>query len=224
MKDDWKQVFPYESSPVTAINILLEPDAVMAQRAQANNARLLEVLPQGFALGAARRPHVTLLQRFVRTADLDKIYAAAREVFATTPVLGLRLEAFSYYYIPSGNLGLAGIVAKPSPELRALQQALIDAVATFTVATGPSDAFVTTPEDPVIDPLLIDYVSAFVPKSTGERFNPHVTTGIAPRDYLDKMLAEPFEAFTFSPAGAAVYHLGQYGTAAKKLKDLGAKR
>jgi hypothetical protein len=224
MKDDWKQVFPFEASPVTAINILLEPDALMAQRAEANNARLVEVLPQGFALGATRRPHVTLLQRFVRTADLDKIYAAARKVFAGTSVLDLRLEAFSYYYIPSGNLGLAGIVAKPSPELRALQQALIDAVAPFTVATGLSDAFVTTPDDPVIDPLLIDYVSEFVPKSTGERFNPHVTTGIAPRDYLDKMLAEPFESFTFSPAGAGVYQLGQYGTAAKKLHDCGLER
>ena len=224
MKDDWKQVFPFEASPVTAINILLEPDATMRQRAEANNARLLEVFPQGFALGATRRPHVTLLQRFVRTADLDEIYAAAHKVFATTPMLGLRLEAFSYYYIPSGQLGLAGIVARPSPELRVLQQALIDAVAPFTVATGPSHAFVTTPDDPVIDPLLIDYVSAFVPKSTGERFNPHVTTGIAPREYLDAMLAEPFESFTFSPAGAAVYQLGQYGTAAKKLHAWGLKR
>jgi len=33
------------------------------------------------------------------------------------------------------------------------------------------------------------------------------------------MLAEPFETFTFSPAGAAVYHLGHFGTAAKKLKE-----
>jgi hypothetical protein len=108
--------------------------------------------------------------------------------------------------------------------LRKLQLDLIDAVAPFTVATGLSDAFVTTPDDPVIDPLLIDYVAGFVPKSTGERFNPHVTTGIAPRDYLDKMLAEPFETFTFSPAGAAVYQLGQFGTAAKKLHDLGLTR
>ena len=43
--------------------------------------------------------------------------------------------------------------------------------------------------------------------------------GVAPRDYLDKMLAEPFDAFTFSPAGAAVYQLGPFGTAAKKLKE-----
>jgi hypothetical protein len=139
-------------------------------------------------------------------------------------VLGLRLEAFRYYYIPSGAIGLAGIVARPTPELRELQQDLIDAVAPFTLATGLSDAFATTPDDPVIDPLLIDYVSTFVPKSSGEHFDPHVTTGVAPRDYLDKMLAEPFESFTFSPAGAAVYQLGQFGTAAKKLHEWGLKR
>jgi hypothetical protein len=31
------------------------------------------------------------------------------------------------------------------------------------------------------------------------------------------MLAEPFEAFSFSPAGASVYQLGTFGTAQKKL-------
>jgi len=33
------------------------------------------------------------------------------------------------------------------------------------------------------------------------------------------MLKEPFKAFTFSPTGAAVYHLGHFGTAAKELKE-----
>jgi hypothetical protein len=217
MKNDWKRVFAFEPGPVIAINILLEPDATMLQRAEANNARLLSVFPRGFALDARHRPHVTLLQRFVRSADLEAIVAAAGAVLARFDLRGLRMEAFRYYYIPSGNVGLAGIVARPSPELQALQRALIDAVAPFTVATGGSDAFATTPEDPVIDPLLIDYVSTFVQKSAGEHFSPHVTTGIGPREDLDKMLAEPFEPFTFSPAGAAVYQLGQYGTAARKL-------
>jgi len=224
MKNDWKQVLPLEPGAVTAINILLEPDATMLQRSEANNARLLEAFPKGFALDAAHRPHVTLLQRFVRTADLDKIYAAAGKVFAGADLLGLRMKAYKYYYIPGGPVGLAGIVAKPSPELHELQKKLVDAVAPFTVATGLSDAFATTPDDAVIDPALIDYVAAFVPKSTGEQFSPHVTTGIAPRDYLDKMLAEPFESFTFSPAGAAVYQLGHFGTAARKLHEWGLKR
>lgn len=34
------------------------------------------------------------------------------------------------------------------------------------------------------------------------------------------MLAEPFEAFTFSPAGASVYQLGSFGAARKELKAL----
>jgi hypothetical protein len=37
------------------------------------------------------------------------------------------------------------------------------------------------------------------------------------------MIAEPFENFTFSPTGAAVYQLGPYGTAAKKLKEMALK-
>lgn len=133
------------------------------------------------------------------------------------------MEAFKYYYIPSKDLGLSGIVAKPTSALLKLQADLIAAVAPFTVLGGKSDAFVTTPDDPVIDNQLIEYVSAFVPNSTGEHFNPHVTTGLAPRTYLDKLLAEPFEPFTFSPAGAAIYQLGQFGTAAKKLKQLSFK-
>ena len=224
MKNDWKQVLPLEPGAVTAINILLEPDATMLQHCEANNARLLKVFPKGFALDAAHRPHITLLQRFVRTADLHRIYAAAGKVFAGTNVLDVRLEAFRYYYIPSGAVGLAGIVVRPHPALRELQQKLIDAVAPFTLATGGSDAFATTADDPVIDPLLIEYVSAFVPKASGEHFDPHVTTGIAPRDYLDKMLAEPFESFPFLSAGAAVYQLGQFGTAARKLHEWGLKR
>ena len=35
-----------------------------------------------------------------------------------------------------------------------------------------------------------------------EKFSPHVSTGVAPPDYLDKMLAEPFVPFFFSPAGS----------------------
>ena len=219
MKKDWKQVFPVVP-PVTAIDILLEPDATLLAHSEANNARLLNAFPKGFALDATHRPHITLLQRFVHTADLDKVYAAANQVIAGANVGAMQLEAVKYYYIPSKNIGLAGIVAKPTPALLALQAQLIDAVAPFTVATGDSSAFVTTPEDPVIDPALIDYVAAFVPKGSGAHFNPHVTTGVALKADLDKMLAEPFQPFSFSPAGAAVYQLGQFGTAAKKLKQL----
>jgi hypothetical protein len=218
MKNDWKQVFPVAQTPVTAIDILLEPDAVMLKHAEANNARLLKAYPQGFALDAAHRPHITLIQRFVRTADLDKVYAAAGKIFAATNVKAMQLEAFKFYYAPTGDTGVAGIVAKPTPQLLKLQADLIAAVAPYTVETGTIDAFVDGHVNDATDAALIGYVSAFVPKYSGEHFNPHVSTGVAPKDYLDKMLTEPFEPFTFSPAGAAVYQLGAYGTAAKKLE------
>jgi hypothetical protein len=211
-----------QQPPVIAIDVLLEPDATMIQHAESNNARLRKIYPGGYALDAAHRPHITLIQRFVRTADLDNVYSATAKVLAATDVNKMKLVAFKYYYIPINDIGVAGIVAKPTPELIKLQQDVISAVAPFTVETGPWNAFVTTADDPN-NAALIEYVSTFVPKGSGENFNPHVTTGVAPRVYLDKMLAEPFDPFAFAPAGVAVYQLGQFGTAAKKLKEWNLK-
>jgi len=218
VKNDWKQIYPSKPE-VIAIDILLEPDATMLKHAEASNQQLLAVYPRGFALDAAHRPHITLIQRFVRTADLDQVYAAVGKIFANANVNAMKLEAFKYYYAPAGADGVAGICAKPTPELLKLQADLIAAVAPFTVETGPIGAFTAPQDDPATDAALIQYVSTFVPKMTGEHFNPHVSIGVAPRDYLDKMLAGPFEPFTFSPAGAAVFQLGPYGTAAKKLME-----
>jgi len=218
VKNDWKQIYPSQPE-VIAIDILLEPDATMLKHAEASNQQLLAAYPKGFALDAAHRPHITLIQRFVRTADLDQVYAAAGKIFADANVNAMKLEAFKYYYAPTGSVGVAGICAKPTPELLKLQADLIAAVAPYTVETGPIGAFTAPQDDSATDAALIQYVSTFVPKMTGEHFNPHVSIGIAPYAYLDKMLAEPFESFTFSPAGAAVFQLGPFGTAAKKLME-----
>jgi hypothetical protein len=150
--------------------------------------------------------------------DLEKVYAATGTVLSGEKAAGWKLEAFKYYYVPSKGDGLAGIVVTPTDNLRTLQQKLIKAVAPFTVKTGTAEAFVTTPENPEINQPTVDYIAAFVPKATGKNFNPHVTIGLATEDYLKAMLAESFDVFTFSPAGAAVYQLGNFETAQKKLK------
>ena len=74
-------------------------------------------------------------------------------------------------------------------------------------------------DDPAMDAAIIQCVSTFVPKVTAGNCNSHVSTGVAPQVYLDQMPAEPFAPFTFSPAGAAVFQLGPFGTAAKKLRE-----
>jgi hypothetical protein len=220
MKDDWKTVFPAAQSEITAIDILLEPDATMIKRAELNNAQLRKVYSKGFALDATHTAHITMLQAFVRTADLEKVYAAVGKVLATSKVSTMKLEAFQLYYIPTGGgLGLAGIAARPTPELLRLQADIIAAVKPFNLRDGPIGAFSAGHGNPEIDAGLIKYVSTFEQIGAGAKFNPHVTTGLAPTAYLDRMIAEPFPSFTFSPAGAAAYQLGPFGTAAKKLKE-----
>ena len=82
-----------QENPVTAIDIALEPNAAMVQRAEADNARLLKAYPEGFALDATHHAHITMLQQFVRTADLDKVYSAACAVLAKEGTAIRRLKA-----------------------------------------------------------------------------------------------------------------------------------
>jgi hypothetical protein len=209
------------SNPITAIDVLLEPDATMMKNAQAGNARLRKSFPLGFALDDTHQPHISCLQRYVRTADLDRVYEAVGRVLAGEKPAAWKLKAYKYYYLPWKEIGLAGIVIEPSDDLIRFQQKLIDGVAPFTERTGTAAAFVTTKEDPDINQPTIDYVAGYVPNGTGRKFNPHVSIGVASQDYLKKMLDEKFEAFTFSPAGVSVYHLGNLGTARKKLRSWG---
>ena len=207
-----------DDSPVTAIDIALEPDATMIQRAEAANALLRKVFPTGYALDATHRPHITMLQRFVRTADLDKVYAAVGDVLAGEKPAEWLLKAIKYDYVVWDKQGVTVIRIERTAELIPFQQKLIDAVAPFTVETGTAAAFFTTPEDPDINQPTIDYVTRYVPDSSGTKFEPHVTIGVAPPDYLKTMVAEPFDAFTFSPAALSVFQLGNFGTARKRLE------
>ena len=209
-----------QQNPMTAVDVALEPDRTMIQHATADNARLLESFPKGFALDATHHPHVTMLQQFVRTDDLDKVFAAVDAVFVKEKPTAWTLKAFKYYYIPSPPLGLAGIVVKPTEELRRLQDELIRAVKPYTVKTGTPAAFFSEEGGRDIQQQLIEYVAHFTTIGAGKRFNPHVTIGVATESYLKKMLAEPFPVFTFSPLGASVYQLGAFGTARKELKAL----
>ena len=88
-----------QQNPVTAIDVLLLPDHRMIRHASDANARLRKVFPKGFALDATHHPHITTLQQFVRTADLDKVYAAVGNVLASEPITTWKLKAFKYYYI-----------------------------------------------------------------------------------------------------------------------------
>src|SRR3712207_6576700 len=67
------------TQPTIAIDVLVEPDATMVAAAQAVNARLRDVYPEGYSLDESHAPHITLLQRYVREQDLDRVTAADRK-------------------------------------------------------------------------------------------------------------------------------------------------
>ena len=68
----------------------------MVQHAQVDNARLLKAYPTGFALDPTHQPHLTLIQQFVRTTDLKRVYAAANHVLAEENAASWNLKAFRF--------------------------------------------------------------------------------------------------------------------------------
>src|ERR1700761_2098636 len=106
---------------LTAIDILVHPDSSMIDLAKQANPGILTSTPAppGFALDEHHQPHITTLQRYVRTADLDKVFAAVKGVVDGTDLRTLTFTAETLWHMTGAaypGIGLAAIVAKPSPE------------------------------------------------------------------------------------------------------------
>jgi 2'-5' RNA ligase len=203
-----------------AINLLLDPDAATVAKAQAVNARLRENYPDGFALDASHAPHITLLQGFVRTVDLEEVAKAVAEVLRTEQSMNWECRAIGYYALADKDLRLMGIVIEPTDDLRRLQQRIINAVAPFAAEQGTGEAFAPRPDGEPIGQPTVDYVNNFVGPRTGRNYHPHLTVGIGTGDFVDALKAEPFEAFTVRAVSVSLYQLGDYGVAHRKLYDL----
>ena len=205
---------------LTAVDFLLIPDDTMLTHAKAWNARLLESVPTGFALDQRHTPHITLLQRYVRTDQLDELYRAAGKVITAAPVTTLELAGVKLAHMKVAALpgiGLAGLLVRPGPAVLVLQAALIDAVAPYTGTPGTADAYVTSAAEPHINQDTIDYIERYIPDHSGANYLAHVTVGEATLDDLTALEAQPFEPFTFHPTALAAYHLGNNGTAQIEL-------
>ncbi|MBA4105309.1 MAG: hypothetical protein C0485_06090 [Pirellula sp.] len=201
---------------IVAIDVLLHPDATMLAAAAQANAELRGDYPAGFALDKLHTPHISMIQRFVRRDDLERIEGELDKVFAEVAPTSLELQAIGYYSLPVGELGLAGIVVAPTKELRGLQDKIIAAVEPFAVK-GTVAAFVPSADGAAIAPSIVEYVNTYVPERSGKNFNPHVTVGLGTAPFVKRMIATPFPKFAFTIKGASVYHLGNYGTAAVEL-------
>lgn len=176
--------------------------------------------PPGFHLDENHRPHITTLQRYVRTSDLDEVYAAIQGVLDQHDLSGLGFTAHAIGHMEvQPSVGIAAVVVTPGPEVLEFQSGLIDAVQPFCETGGTADAFVRTDAEPDINNATVTYIENYVPDHSGAHYIAHVTVGLAKIDDLTAIEAETFEPLTFAASGVSVYHLGNNGTAARLLKS-----
>jgi len=198
---------------IIAIDVLLEPDQAMVEQSNAINARLRQDYPDGYSLDATHAPHVTLVQRFVRASDLDAIYSELSRIAASQRLQKMQLKSKGLEYAIWGGVAVTAIAVERSTALARLHQHVLDALAPYSVGGGSATAFVGADANSE----TVGYVEQFVPKASGDKFWPHVTAGVASEDFVKGLKAEPFQTVSFKPVGIAVYQLGNFGTAAKKL-------
>ncbi|HEX5473000.1 MAG TPA: 2'-5' RNA ligase family protein [Lacipirellulaceae bacterium] len=208
---------PVDGGRVVAIDVLLLPDATMKQRALAANARLRGEFPTGYSLGRDQTAHISLVHRYVHERDLPAIEAALKRVLARENPTEWTLRATGYAYGVWSGLALTNIAVAPTPKVVKFEADVVKAVQPFAVPTGTPAAFHTTRELPKIEHEIVNYVAKFVPESSGAKYRPHVTIGVAHENYVKRLQAAPFETYTFRPAGFAIYQLGNFGTAQRKI-------
>jgi hypothetical protein len=214
-------------SGLTAVDVLIDPADAMKAKAHEVNARMLQSVPPptGFALDEHHQPHITTLQRYVRTEALPAVFDAVGALVAATDLASLTFTtaAISHLVVDAEHgIGLSGIVVKPGPAVLDFQARLIDALAPYTGSNGTPDAYVRTAAEPDINTPTLEYIEHYVPDHSGEHYLAHITTGLATLDDLARIEAEALPPLTFGAAGIGVYQLGNNGTAARHLRSWSA--
>jgi len=172
---------PEYRDPIVAIDVALEADRTPPDPS------------------TAVKPHITLLQGFVKTANIHAFSANVAMVMATTNLERLTVK-------PISGSGQAAGAVDASPELRRLQERLTEAFSAYAVDPSDDTSIIVTPDGSAISGDAIHAVLHFVPNASGVNYRPHVVAG-----------ANQQPPAGFKPMGAAVYQLDRAGLATKTL-------
>jgi hypothetical protein len=205
-----------QDSEVIAIDVLIEPDAAMVQLAKAVNARLRQEEPAGFALDTDHVPHLTLLQRYIKRSDLAAAAIAVNEVVQSGPAPPLRLTATGYEAIEWAERRVLLYRVERSAQLLQLARRVAEALRPFSRPGGTAEAFARS-DGEEINAGTIESVEQFVPAASGVRYSPHITLGSAGPEFVGSVAAEEFEPMVFTGVNVAIYQLGNFGTAQRRL-------
>lgn len=74
----------------------LQPRRATLARARDVNTRLRQSIPDGFALDDTHVPHITVLQRYVRTADLGEVLSSVENTVLAADTAELTLHAIAF--------------------------------------------------------------------------------------------------------------------------------
>src|SRR5271169_3984646 len=182
---------------LTAIDILVNPDDETIAKAKVVNQRLRKSVPSGYALDASHQPHITTLQCYVKTAQLDRVFDAVGGAIADTDIslLGYQAEAIRHTTWGVPGQGYCVFLVKPAPQVLDFQASLLANVTPFVGSGGTSASFVTDVDDPEINDTTLKWVEQFVPDQIGAKYIPHISLGFATLDDLKLIEAEPFDPF-----------------------------
>jgi hypothetical protein len=196
-----------------AIDALLVPEKQIIDKVESLNAELRQDYPAGYAFDAMRIPHLTLVQRFVMIEVIEAVFRSLAKVLKDEPPLAMTLVAKGISSVSFDGLAVAVFDIERTPELMRLHQKVIHAVAPFAAGGGTSAAFA----DNAVAAGTVDWVETFIPEASGENYQPHITAGIATEPFVSKLKAAPFLPVAFKADALAVFQLGNFGTAARKL-------
>ena len=157
------------------------------------------------------------MHRYVRAGDLPRLEAKLAAVLADNNPLIVQLTAIGYQHSEWDGLALMTIGIERSDSLDRVQAKIADTVAEFSIEDGSAAAFAVNAELPKIDASIVDYVKDFIPNASGKNYKPHITVGVVQKSLARDIEAVGFPHRTFRPAAVAIYQLGNFGTAQKKL-------
>jgi hypothetical protein len=165
---------------LTAVAIMIQPDANPIERAREVNRRMPLSIPTGITLDDTHLPHITMLQRDLITADVQQAYAAIENTIAATDVATLSYHVPGITYSEHwGPPGQAAAVLGVHPNQQVLDlAALLAAVTPFTGTGGTDAAFVTDPGQQ-ISATTKDRVETYNPDQVGANYTAHLTVGLA---------------------------------------------
>lgn len=184
-----------------ALDVAILPPQPVAARAIELSASLPTEESQGLLLGPDYLPHITLLQLFVSSDDLNACLDRVGEAVATCLPMRLRMT--------SGATGrnTVWMEIERAPVLVQLHTRLLDAALPFERSGGDATAFY----DGDARDRDIGWVAGYRATSSGALFRPHITLGHATHPPV-------IELIEFNATTVAACHLGRFCSCRRVLR------